>query len=184
MTAAAAVGRAALLGLTTGARSFSGLAAQVAVTPELSHRQPERTLGRLRVKALVGLVALGELVGDKLPTAPSRLTPTVLVPRVLLAAATAVLVARAEDELGRARRGPAAREQGPAEASLPPEGPAPAVPSSALVAVPVAAAACLVAAFSGYLWRQRASRMFGRDWPGAVLEDAFALTVAAVATRP
>ena len=96
------VGRAALLGLTTGARSFSGLAAQVAVTPELADRQPERTLGRpAREGASSGWSPLGELVGDKLPTTPSRLTPTVLASRLCCSPpATAVLVARAEDERG------------------------------------------------------------------------------------
>ena len=175
--------RSALLGVTSGARSFTGLAAQVLVTPSLARRQPERALGHLRAKGLIGLAALGELVGDKLPATPSRLTPPSLVGRLGLAAAAALLVARAEDEDERAARGPTAYEQGPAEASLPPGGPAPAVPSFALVAVPVAVGASLASAFLGYAWRGWAARAFGRDWPGAVLEDAAAITLAVVATR-
>ena len=177
------VGRSFLLGLVSGARSLSGFAAQAAATPSLAPRQPERALGRLGVKGLVALAAAGELVGDKLPTTPSRLSPPALVPRLGLAAVTAVLVARAEDERERSRRGPTAYEQGPAEASLPPGRPAPAVPGSALVAVPVAVGASLAGAFLGHAWRGRAAAVFGRDWPGAVLEDAAAAALAALATR-
>ena len=178
------VARAALLGLTTGARSFRGLAAQVAVTPPLPDRQPERTLGGLPAKGLVALLAVGELVGDKLPTTPSRLAPPVLASRLVLAAGTALLAARAQDESERGRRGPTAYEQGPAEASLPPSARPPAVPPAAYVAVPVAVAASLASAFLGHAWRGWASRRLGRDWPGAVAEDLVALTLAAVATRP
>jgi uncharacterized membrane protein len=110
------VARSALLGATTGARSFSGIAVQVAVTPSLSRRQPERALGRLRARGLSALLALGELVGDKPPTTPSRLVPPVLASRLALAAATGLLVARAEDEARRAERGPTACGAGPAEA--------------------------------------------------------------------
>ncbi|MGI3786569.1 MAG: hypothetical protein ACRYG2_37975 [Janthinobacterium lividum] len=151
--------RSALLGATTGARSFSGIAAQVAVTPSLARRQPERALGHLRAKALLGLAALGEIVGDKLPTTPSRLSPPALVGRLGLAAVTALLVARADDEAGGA------------------------VPASVLVAVPVAVGASLASAFLGSAWRGRASKALGRDWPGAVLEDVAAVTLAVVATR-
>lgn len=177
------IARAGLLGLTTGARSFSGIAAQVATTPSLAQRQPERALGHPGAKGLFGLLALGELVGDKLPTTPSRLVPPVLAWRLGLAAATALLVARADDAAGRASRGPTAYEQGPAEATLPPQPPAPAVPGAAVLAVPVAVLASLASAYLGSAWRGRASKAFGLDWPGALLEDAVALTLAAVATR-
>jgi uncharacterized membrane protein len=177
------VARAALLGLTTGSRSFSGLAAQVAVTPSLADRQPERTLGGLRAKGLVALLAVGEVVGDKLSVTPSRLAPPVLASRLALAAGTALLVARARDEEQRAGR-PTADEQGPAEASLPPAVRPPAVPATAYLAVPVAVATSLTSALIGHAWRGWASKRVGRDWPGAVGEDVVALTLAAVATRP
>lgn len=153
------IARSGLLGLTSGARSFSGIAAQVLATPSLSPRQPERALGDLRVKALFALAALGELVGDQLPTTPSRLAPLSLVGRLGLAGATALLVARAADQPGRA------------------------VPASAAVTVPVAVAASLTTAFLGHAWRGRAAKAFGRDWPGAVVEDVVALALAATATR-
>ena len=178
------VARAALLGLATGSRSLSGVAAQVAATPSLADRQPERTLGGLGAKALVALLSAGELVGDKLPATPSRLAPPALASRLALAAGTALLVARARDEEERVGRGPTAYEQGPAESSLPPSARPPAVPPSAYAAVPVAVAASLASAFLGYAWRSWASQRIGRDWPGAVAEDVVALTLAAVATRP
>lgn len=179
----ATITRASLLGLATGARSCSGIAAQVAVTPSLARRQPERALGHRRVKGLFGLAALGEIVGDKLPIAPSRLAPSGLVARLGLAAATALLVARAADETERARRGPTAYEEGPAEASLPPVEPGSAIPPAALGAVGVAVGASLASAFLGHAWRGWAARSFGRDWPGALLEDVVVLALAGVATR-
>jgi uncharacterized membrane protein len=179
----AALGRSALVGLATGSRSFSALAAQVTSTPPLASRQPESTLARPWAKGLVALAAAGELVGDKLPTAPSRLTPYVLAPRLVLAAVTTVLGVRADDDLARARHEPAAREQGPAEASLPPEPPATAVPAVAALAVPVAVGASLVSASLGVAWRRRAAKAFGADWPGAVLEDLVTLALAVLATR-
>jgi uncharacterized membrane protein len=178
-----ALGRSALVGLATGARSFSGLAAQVVQTPPLSTRQPEATLARPWVKGLVVLAAAGELVGDKLPSAPSRLVPYVLASRLVLAAGTAVLVVRAEDEEARDRRAPAAWEQGPAEASLPPQRAAAAVPGTVALAVPVAVAASLVSATAGHAWRRRAARLFRADWPGAVLEDLLTVVLAVRATR-
>ena len=179
----AVIGRSALVGLATGSRSFSALAAQVASTAPLSVRQPEVTLAKPWVKGLVALAAAGELVGDKLPSVPSRLTPYVLAPRLLLAAATTVLLLRAQDEEARARREPAAREQGPAEASLAPERPAVAVPGVAVLAVPVAVVGSLAAAAWGVAWRRRAAQAFGTDWPGAVLEDLVTVALALVATR-
>ena len=152
------IGRAALLGLATGSRSVSGLAAQAAVTPSSARRQPERLLGHRWVKGLLGLAAAGEIVGDKLPTTPSRLAPPVLGARLVLAAATALLAVRARDEGS-------------------------AVPGSAVVAVPVAVGASLASAYLGHAWRGWASTRLGPDWPGAVGEDVVALSLAAVATR-
>ena len=175
--------RSALLGLTSGCRSCSGIAAQVLVTPPLASRQPERTLGLRPVKGLFALAALAELVGDQLPSTPSRLAPAGLIPRLVLAAGTAVLVARAQDQAERTRREPAAREEGPAEAALPPEGPAPTLPGVTYAAVPVAVGASLASAWLGHAWRGWAGRWLGRDWPGAYAEDAVALALAGVATR-
>ena len=58
-----------------------------------------------------------------------------------------------------------------------------AIPRSALVAVPVAVGASLASAYGGHAWRGWASARLGRDWPGAVLEDAAAVALAGLATR-
>jgi hypothetical protein len=41
----------------------------------------------------------------------------------------------------------------------------------------------LAAAWLGSRWRRVATRHLGRDWPGAVIEDAAAVSVAAAAAR-
>ncbi|MDP9794021.1 putative membrane protein [Catenuloplanes nepalensis] len=81
--------RSFLLGVVSGGRSMSGLAA-VALT---SRSGP---LARPWTRALTAAGALGELAGDKLPNAPSRLQPPALAVRAATgAAAAAALAARA-----------------------------------------------------------------------------------------
>ncbi|MCO7275512.1 hypothetical protein [Cellulosimicrobium cellulans] len=95
----------------------------------------------------------GELVGDKLPQTPSRLDPPGPVFRLASGALGGVLLAR--------------RRSGPA----------------GVVAAAVAGAAGAAAGtWGGAAWRRLAvgSRP---DWPGAVAEDAVALTLAALAVR-
>jgi uncharacterized membrane protein len=41
----------------------------------------------------------------------------------------------------------------------------------------------LAAAWLGSRWRRVATRHLGRDWPGAVIEDAVAVSVAAPTPR-
>ncbi|GAB7044456.1 MULTISPECIES: hypothetical protein [Catenuloplanes] len=80
--------RSFLLGVVSGGRSMTGLAA-VALT---SRSGP---LGGPWTRALTTAGALGELAGDKLPNAPSRLTPPALTVRAATgAAAAAALAAR------------------------------------------------------------------------------------------
>jgi hypothetical protein len=74
--------RAAALGLACGGRSQVGLAAVATRTPPSSGvGQPLRALTSSRGRRAAQLALLGELVGDKLPAAPSRLKPAVLVGR-------------------------------------------------------------------------------------------------------
>jgi len=101
--------RVAQLGVVAGLRSqlpFALLA--------LAARRGEfaadagRPLALLRASAalpLLGFAAVGELVGDKLPTTPSRLAPGPLLGRVAFGAAAGAAVAR---EAGRAVGLPAA----------------------------------------------------------------------------
>lgn len=87
---------AALAGAATGLRSTAGMAALInAGVPGL----PRQLTGHAaQVAASLGVV--GELVADKLPSAPSRLEPAGLGGRVVLAAAAGAVLARgAKDPL-------------------------------------------------------------------------------------
>ncbi|GAB7045608.1 hypothetical protein [Catenuloplanes indicus] len=80
--------RSFLLGVVSGGRSMTGLAA-VALTSRSGPLVGPWT------RALTTAGALGELAGDKLPNAPSRLTPPALTVRAATgAAAAAALAAR------------------------------------------------------------------------------------------
>jgi uncharacterized membrane protein len=159
--------RAVLIGAATGSRSFTGMAALTLATPASAATQPDRTLRNSWVKALVTSGALGELGADKLPGTPDRLTPRGLGGRVLIAALTGSIVARRHWPSGPAGPGPA--------------DPATAAPPAAATAVAVAVGTAVAAAWLGSRWRRVAARRFGRDWPGAVLEDAAALSLATAA---
>jgi uncharacterized membrane protein len=87
---------AALAGAATGLRSTAGMAALInAGVPGL----PRQLTGHAaQVAASLGVA--GELVADKLPSAPSRLEPAGLGGRVVLAAAAGAVLARgAKDPL-------------------------------------------------------------------------------------
>ena len=162
---ARALARPALIGAATGSRSFTGLAALALATPAYAATQPDLTLGKSWVKALVTSGALGELVADQLPGTPDRLAPRGLTGRVLIAALTGPIVPR---------------RQWPPH----PGDPGPADPwTAAATAAAVAVGTALAGAWLGSHWRRVAARHFGRDWPGAVLEDAAALSLAGAAVR-
>ena len=162
--------RAALIGAATGSRSLTGLAALTLTAPAAAATQPDRTLRSSWVKALVASGARGELGADKLPATPDRLGPRGLAGRVLIAALTGPIVAR--------RRWPSR----PGEAGPPDHDPA--VTGAAVTAAAVGVGSALAAAWLGSRWRRVAARHFGPDWPGAVLEDAAALSLARAAVRP
>ncbi|GCE11540.1 hypothetical protein KTT_13990 [Tengunoibacter tsumagoiensis] len=69
--------KASLLGLTTGLRSMLPLA--------LLARSEEK-LPNPRLKTLTMVLAIGEVIGDKLPTTPSRLKTGPLVGRLIIGA--------------------------------------------------------------------------------------------------
>ena len=174
--------RAALAGVATGARSFTGLAALTLATPAASARQPDRCLRRPWVKGLVTLAAVQELVMDKLPQTPSRLGVIGLGGRVTTAAAVGTVAAR----------------RGPGPAVVKPETPgthtqsadaelvATSGPASGAVvaaAVTTAVSAAMGAAWLGAAWRKVAAERFGTDYAGAGIEDVVAMSLAWLATR-
>jgi uncharacterized membrane protein len=160
--------RPALIGAATGSRSFTGLAALALATPASAATQPDLTLGKSWVQALVTSGALGELVADQLPATPDRLAPRGLTGRVLIAALTGPIVARRQSA-------PRPGDPGPASAGT--------AAAGAAAAAAVAVGTALAGAWLGSHWRRVAARHFGRDWPGAVLEDAAALSLAGAAVR-
>jgi uncharacterized membrane protein len=142
--------RAALLGLATGGRSTSGLAALA-----LTNRRGTGALGSRWTRRLAGTAAAGEFVGDKLPQTPSRLQPEGLVPRLVLGAvAGAVLTHREGGSRNRT------------------------VLAGGLGLLAAAAGSRL-----GASWRQLAARRFGRDLPGALIEDACCAVAVRYASR-
>jgi uncharacterized membrane protein len=145
------------------------MAALTLATPASASAQPDRTLRTGWIKALAASAALAELAADQLPATPDRLAPRGLAGRVLVAAFTGLAVARRAWPPGAGE--PAAAEPGTPGGE--------AVATAAAVAVGTA----LAAAWLGSHWRRVAARHFGRDWPGAVIEDAAALSLARAAVR-
>lgn len=135
--------RAGLAGAATGMRSQSAIAAYELTAPN-AHRVR-------RVVTAAGAVT--ELVLDKLPRTPSRVSPGGLVPRLALGAVTAWLLAG---------RGGANR----------------------LGAAVLGTAAAGAASVAGVRARAALSDRLGSDLPGALAEDAVALTLAGLAARP
>jgi uncharacterized membrane protein len=105
---------------------------------------------------LVG-ASLAELVIDKLPSTPSRLRPAGLVPRVTLGAACAAHVWR---------RGGSAS------------------PGATLAVGALGGGLAFATAHAGARWRGLAATRWGSDRPGAVIEDAVALSLALIAAFP
>ncbi len=86
--------RAAALGAASGSRSAAGVTA-VALTSARGDRGALASgLGSTAGTVTSGVLALGELVADKLPTTPSRLGPPSLGGRLALGGTSAAAVAR------------------------------------------------------------------------------------------
>lgn len=86
--------RAAALGAASGSRSSVGVTAVALTSARGDRGRLASGLGSTAGTALSGVFALGELVGDKLPTTPSRLAPPALGGRVLLGGTSAAAEAR------------------------------------------------------------------------------------------
>ncbi|MBE7187079.1 DUF4126 family protein, partial [Jatrophihabitans endophyticus] len=159
--------RSVLAGASTGSRTFTALAAQALTARPGAAGAPDSVLARPWVQGVVGLLALGELVADKLPMAPSRLEPPGLSGRLVVGAACGAIVARRErdDDLG---------VTGWATEPDPTALPGDAVDrrTRTLACVLAGLVSAAATSWTGVRWRAGASRRFGRDRVGAVLEDA------------
>ncbi|MCL3859440.1 hypothetical protein [Actinotalea sp. K2] len=149
-----ALSRSAVLGLATGGRATLALA-----VPVLAATRDRRGVGPWLVRAAVRAAVVGELVGDKLPTTPSRLERPVLVARVGAGAAGALGLALTE---GR----PVGRT---------------------IAATLTGAAGAFVGSHAGHAWRGWAAQD-GPEWlrpdlRAALAEDALVLSAAARLTR-
>jgi uncharacterized membrane protein len=141
--------RSLALGVAAGSRSSLGVAG-----PVLAAR-PDGAPGSGPVaRAAAVLAVAGEVVGDKLPSAPSRLDPPGPVLRMASGALGGVRLARV--------RGAGA----------------PAVVASAVAGALGGAAGT----WGGAAWRRLAVGK-RPDWPGAVAEDVVAVALAAWAVR-
>jgi uncharacterized membrane protein len=169
--------RAALVGAATGSRSLTGLAALILSAPAGS-AQPDRALGAGWVKGLAAVAAAQELVIDKLPGTPSRLTSAGLGARVIIGAAAGTVVARRQWPPGSGGAGPA--EPGEAGDSGNP-GRVHAGRAATAGTVAAAAGMAVAAAWLGVRWREAAARHFGHDYAGAAIEDLAAMSLAWVA---
>jgi uncharacterized membrane protein len=97
-----------ILGAASGLRSQLGVAAVVARSdPSLPSMFREPLIRRLLLAA-----AAGELVVDKLPATPSRLTPQGIVPRRVLGALAASLSAQTRQSVVAPGRRPRSLERG------------------------------------------------------------------------
>ena len=152
--------RSALFGVATGARSQLATAALAAVLARDGEVGADSSIGARAARLIVtrrgrtalALGAVGELIGDKLPNAPSRLhVPGLTVRLVMSTAGAAVLAERS---------------------GAPPR-------TSALVG----GLAALATSIAGARFRGAASRRLGRDWPGALSEDAAAGLLTVVSVR-
>jgi uncharacterized membrane protein len=91
MTTIADLAAPALLGAATGLRSQLGMAALVSRHDLSGLPQPWSRFGARRTQRMAQLAAGGELIADKLPTAPLRTEPGPLVARVAMGALVGLL---------------------------------------------------------------------------------------------
>jgi uncharacterized membrane protein len=144
--------RAFLIGTATGLRALIGLAAvswaaHFGILP-LGHTWLA-FLGYAFTPYILTLMAIGELVNDKLPKTPSRLIPPQFIIRIVMSALCGLAIG---------------------------------LPGNGMIVSSVAGIIGAVAGtFGGAKARRLLAKSFGRDLPAALLEDAFALGIAAFA---
>jgi uncharacterized membrane protein len=159
-TSSAAYARALTLGVVTGLRSMTGLAAlALAAQPNGPYAHlaqapaPWRLISTRPALALFGLAAAGELVGDKLSITPPRTKPGPLAVRMSNGALAGAITCRA---LGH----------------------------SPVLGGLLGALGAVGGSFAGYTYRVRAARLTGApDLPLALIEDATTVGIALATAR-
>src|ERR1700677_4824956 len=141
-----------LIGTASGLRALIGLAA-VSWAVHFGILPIDHTwlafLGYALTPYILTLVAIGELVNDKLPKTPSRLIPPQFITRFVTSALCGLAIG---------------------------------LPGNGMIVGMVAGVIGAVAGtFGGAKARSLLARTFGRDLPAALLEDAAALGIAALA---
>ncbi|SEG93289.1 Uncharacterized membrane protein [Actinacidiphila yanglinensis] len=180
---ALAPARAALIGAASGLRSQLGPAAVAVSGAAAGAPEPLALLSARPVVIGTVTAAVGELVVDKLPMTPSRLSVAGLVPRFLFGGlAAAVLAADAAKPVTMVPNGNGGLTGAEGDGAADGSGLSPGLLGAAAA---VGGGAAVAAAFAGACWRRTWARRCYPDWPAALLEDAVALTLALTAcTRP
>jgi uncharacterized membrane protein len=143
-----------VLGIACGLRAIVGLAA---VSWAASGQQLPLQgtwlafLGNRITPFITSVLALGEIINDKLPKTPSRLVPPQFGARILMGALTGAAIGLSQKNL--------------------------------FVGVLAGIAGSVVGTLAGSKARAAAARLFGRDLPAALLEDALAIGLAFLALR-
>ncbi|MEM9963836.1 MAG: DUF4126 domain-containing protein [Asticcacaulis sp.] len=144
--------RAFTIGVVAGLRTLIAPAVISRTTTHGSGGGVVGVLGHPVTSVALGLLASGELLGDKSSQAPSREIPSAFIARIVSGALSgSALCAR--------------RRQ--------------AIPDMVLGAL-AGAGGAVVGTLGGAALRQRLANAFGRDWPAALLEDVVAVSAAAL----
>jgi uncharacterized membrane protein len=159
-TSSAAYARALTLGVVTGLRSVTGLAAlALAAQPNGPYAHlaqapaPWRLISTRPALALFGLAAAGEFAGDKLSITPPRTEPAPLAERMACGALVGAITCRA---LGH----------------------------SPTIGGALGALGALGGSYGGFIYRTQVARLTGApDLPLAIVEDAAAVGIALATTR-
>jgi uncharacterized membrane protein len=137
------------LGTASGLRALAGLAV-VSWAARLGYLPLEHTwlafLGYAFTPYILSLMAIGEMVNDKLPKTPSRLIPPQFITRVVTGTLCGFALGRSTEHL--------------------------------LICVIAAAAGSIAGTLGGAKARAAGARLFGRDLPAALIEDAVTLGLA------
>jgi uncharacterized membrane protein len=139
-----------LVGITSGLRALTGLAA-VSWAAHFGILPLDHTwlayLGYAFTPYILTLMAIGELVNDKLPKTPSRLAPPGFITRIVTSALCGLAIGLSGNRM--------------------------------ITGLVAGILGTVAGTFGGAKVRSLLAKTFGRDLPAALLEDAVALGIAA-----